>query len=30
MEMKHKYQVKGMSCDGCKKHVQEALKGAWC
>lgn len=23
--MEHKYQVKGMSCDGCKKHVQEAL-----
>ena len=23
--MKHTYQIKGMTCDGCKKHVEQAL-----
>tara|TARA_R110002124_G_scaffold89692_1_gene229296 strand:- start:12928 stop:15444 length:2517 start_codon:yes stop_codon:yes gene_type:complete len=25
--MKHTYQIKGMSCNGCKNHVTEALSG---
>ena len=23
--MKHTYQIKGMTCDGCKKHLEQAL-----
>lgn len=25
--MKHTYQVTGMSCNGCKSHVEKALSG---
>ncbi len=26
--MKHTYQIKGMSCNGCKTHVEQALSKA--